>query len=206
MRSSAIALAVSAIPEGLPALAASTKALAARAMSREGAFVRNVNVLETAASIDVLCLDKTGTLTQNRMEAAVVQTLTAEHRIDNGASLPPGTRLIAKIAALCNDAALSDAADPSSGSGTELALLHFARDAGFDVAGPSRGRTLGVAVLPRTQARLYMATEHAAGGGAVLAVKGAPHQVLDLCATVRSGAPVRSRSPHEAARHDPGAE
>jgi Ca2+-transporting ATPase len=78
---SAVALAVSAIPEGLPALAASTKALAARAMAREGAYVRNVNVLETAANIDILCLDKTGTLTQNRMEAAIVCTPRASHRL-----------------------------------------------------------------------------------------------------------------------------
>ncbi len=191
---SAIALAVSAIPEGLPALAASTKALAARAMSREGAFVRNVNVLETAANIDVLCLDKTGTLTQNRMEAAVVQTLTAEHRIDNGASLPPATRLIAKIAALCNDAALSAASDPSSGSGTELALLHFARDAGFDVPA-LRGAHARIGVLPRTAARLYMATEHVVGGAPMLAVKGAPHQVLDLCSSVRSGGRAQPLTP-----------
>jgi P-type Ca2+ transporter type 2C len=184
---SAVALAVSAIPEGLPALAASTKALAARAMSREGAYVRNVNVLETAASIDVLCLDKTGTLTQNRMETAVVRTLTAEYRPAAGAPTPSLVRLIAKMAALCNDAELSEAADPSSGSGTELALLHFARDVGLDVdalreAQPRRS------VLPRTQGRLYMATEHAGRDGALLAVKGAPHQVLALCSTVRSGA------------------
>jgi P-type Ca2+ transporter type 2C len=184
---SAVALAVSAIPEGLPALAASTKALAARAMSREGAYVRNVNVLETAASIDVLCLDKTGTLTQNRMEAAIVRTLGAEHRPAAGAPIPSLVRLIARIAALCNDAELSNASDPSSGSGTERALLHFSRDAGFDVES-LRAAHQRRGVLPRTQARLYMATEHAARGGPLLAVKGAPHQVLALCSTVRSSA------------------
>ena len=184
---SAVALAVSAIPEGLPALAASTKALAARAMSREGAYVRNVNVLETAASIDVLCLDKTGTLTQNRMEAAIVRTLHATFEPSVGRPFPASARLIAKIAALCNDAELSGATDLSSGSGTELALLHFARDAGFDVAA-LRSAQPRRAVLPRTQARLYMATEHSARGGALLAVKGAPHQVLGLCSTVRAGA------------------
>ncbi|MBY0565484.1 MAG: cation-transporting P-type ATPase [Hyphomonadaceae bacterium] len=183
---SAIALAVSAIPEGLPALAASTKALAARAMSREGAYVRNVNVLETAASIDVLCLDKTGTLTQNRMEAAVVHALNAEYRPTTGRPIPSLVRLIAEIATLCNDAELSEAADPSSGSGTELALLHFAHDAGLDVDALRAARPRR-AILPRTQTRLYMATEHAGRSGTLLAVKGAPHQVLALCSTVRSG-------------------
>lgn len=188
---SAIALAVSAIPEGLPALAASTKAMAARAMSQEGALLRNVNVLETAANVDVLCLDKTGTLTQNRMQAAVVQTLSARYDVKNADSIPSEARLIAKIAALCNDAALSDSETPSAGSGTELALLHLAKAAGLDPdllrrSYPRRG------VLLRSEERLYMATEHAQAGGALLAVKGAPHQVLGLCAKVRTGDATRA--------------
>lgn len=180
---SAIALAVSAIPEGLPALAASTKAIAARAMSREGAYLRNVNVLETAANIDVLCLDKTGTLTQNRMQAAVVQTLTKRFVVEPGHA-PAGTRLIAKIAALCNDADLAKA-EAAHGTGTELALLELAVASGLDVAAlraanPRTGTRL------RSQTRLYMATEHANGGTSLVAIKGAPHQVLSLCARVLS--------------------
>jgi Ca2+-transporting ATPase len=183
---SAVALAVSAIPEGLPALAASTKAMASRAMARDGAYVRNVNVLETAANIDVLCLDKTGTLTQNRMQAAAVRTLANSYDLQQGARVPVGARLIAKTAALCNDAALSDAEGPSAGSGTELALLHFAADAGLD-AEALRASHPRNAVLLRSETRLYMATEHAAGETTLLAVKGAPHQVLNLCATARAG-------------------
>ncbi len=187
---SAVALAVSAIPEGLPALAASTKAMAARAMSREGAYVRNVNVLETAANVDVICLDKTGTLTQNRMHAAVVQTLLKRRDIQETGRAAPSFRLLAKIAALCNDAALSGAEGPSAGSGTELALLHLAAAAGLDVetlrtAHPRRG------VLQRSETRLYMATEHATGDTTLLAVKGAPHQVLSLCVSVRAGSRLR---------------
>lgn len=188
---SAIALAVSAIPEGLPALAASTKALAARAMSVDGAYVRNVNVLETAANIDVLCLDKTGTLTQNRMHAAVVQTLANRYDVEDGAKAPAGVRLIAKMAALCNDALPADAETQSSGTGTELALLHLAASAGLDVnalrdANPRR------ATLLRSQSRLYMTTEHASGETTLLAVKGAPHQVLNLCTRVLVGGHARA--------------
>jgi Ca2+-transporting ATPase len=184
---SAVALAVSAIPEGLPALAASTKAMAARAMSREGAYVRNVNVLETAANVDVICFDKTGTLTQNRMHAAVVQTLLKRHEISDSEPAARSVRLLASIAALCNDASLSDAEAPSAGSGTELALLHLAKAAGLNIealhiAHPRRG------VLVRSETRLYMATEHATGDATLLAVKGAPHQVLGLCSSVRVGA------------------
>jgi Ca2+-transporting ATPase len=188
---SAVALAVSAIPEGLPALAASTKAMAARAMSREGAYVRNVNVLETAANIDVLCLDKTGTLTQNRMHAAVVRTLLKRHDIPEYGRVLSGVRLLAKIATLCNDASLSDAEGPSAGSGTELALLHLATAAGLDTEA-LRSAYPRHRVLLRSETRLYMATEHASGGTTLLAVKGAPHQVLGLCASVRAGASQRS--------------
>lgn len=187
---SAIALAVSAIPEGLPALAASTKAIAARAMAAEGAYLRNVNVLETAAHADVLCLDKTGTLTQNAMRAAVVQTPADRHDLSAGQSPPSSIRAVATIAALCNDATLSDAETASAGSGTERALLHLAAAAGIDVesARTSHPRT---ATLLRSESRLYMATEHRTDDTTLLAVKGAPHQVLGLCSTARLGSVVR---------------
>lgn len=196
---SAVALAVSAIPEGLPALAASTKAIAARAMAREGAYVRNVNVLETAANIDVLCLDKTGTLTQNRMQASVVQTLATRYDVTDEKRAPVGARLVAKFAALCNDAALSDSETPSAGSGTELALLHLADGAGLNID-ELRECFPRVAVRLRSEQRLYMATEHRQGDTPLLAVKGAPHQVLRLCTKVRSGGATRGLSDEDRAQ------
>lgn len=187
---SAIALAVSAIPEGLPALAASTKAIAARAMSGEGAYLRNVNVLETAAHADVLCLDKTGTLTQNSMRAAVVQTPVGRHDLSASERPPSSIKSIATIAALCNDATLSDAEAASAGSGTERALLHLAAAAGIDVESVREGHPR-TATLLRSESRLYMATEHRTSESTLLAVKGAPHQVLNLCSTARFGSVVR---------------
>jgi P-type Ca2+ transporter type 2C len=187
---SAVALAVSAIPEGLPALAASSKAIAARAISSKGAYVRNVNVVETAAHVDVLCLDKTGTLTQNRMHAAVVMTPSHRYDISSGGRPPAAVRPLATIAALCNDAALADAESASAGSGTERALLHLAAAAGLDIA-QLRARQPRVATLLRSQARLYMASEHQHGETTLLAVKGAPHQVLALCSMARIGGVLR---------------
>ena len=179
---SAIALSVSAIPEGLPALAASTKALAARAMAREGAFVRNTNVVETAANIDVLCLDKTGTLTQNRMQAAIVQTADEAVRPDEHTRFSSAIVEIAEIAALCNDADAGLGA--SSSSGTERALIDLAHTVGVDVEelrrrAPRRGSR------PRADGRPFMVTEHAGETGALLAVKGAPGAVLELCSSIR---------------------
>jgi len=187
---SAIALAVSAIPEGLPALAASTKAIAARAMSSEGAYLRDVNVLETAAHADVLCLDKTGTLTQNSMRAAVIQTPAERHDISAGGRPPSSIKPIATIAALCNDATLSDAETASAGSGTERALLHLAALAGVDIA-KARANHPRTATVQRSESRLYMATEHHTDDATLVAVKGAPHQVLSLCSTARFGSVVR---------------
>jgi len=181
-----VALAVSAIPEGLPAIAATTKALAARAMAREKALVRNINVVETAAHIDVLCLDKTGTLTQNRMRAAVVRTLDAAHDLGGdaaAATLPLSAMPLLRAAALCNDAEHSEDGG-SSGSGTELALLDMARAAGLKPP-ILRTRYPRVAILPRSETRPYMATEHVARGAPLIALKGAPVRVLSMCTSVR---------------------
>jgi P-type Ca2+ transporter type 2C len=185
---STIALAVSAIPEGLPALAAMSKALSAREMAREGAFVRNINVLETAANIDILCLDKTGTLTQNRMEAVVVQTLNRRHAAMEPADCDD-VLSVAWVATLCNDAYGLDGDENASGSGTERALLAFARAAGLDVEA-LKAEYPRDAELLRSNNRLYMVTEHTKDNKPTLAVKGGPGQVLDLCSTVRD----RSRS------------
>lgn len=186
----AVALAVSAIPEGLPALAATTKALTAREMARQGAFLRNINVLETTANIDILCLDKTGTLTQNRMEAVTLSTV--QRRIDlKTEPLADDARASAEVAALCSDAELEPDGAGEAGSGTEVALLKFALAAGFNAA-VLRHAYPRTGTLERSTHRLYMATEHLDGDGIFLAVKGAPHQVLALCSHVRDGARTRS--------------
>jgi Ca2+-transporting ATPase len=184
---SGVALAVSAIPEGLPAIAASTKALAARAMAKENALVRNINIVETAAHIDVLCIDKTGTLTQNRMAASVVRTLCAEYDIERGEA-PWGfsaeAMLLCRTAALCNDAG-RDATGASSGSGTERALLELAQGAGIDIEALRR-RHPRTDSLQRSESRPFMATEHIVHGTPFIAVKGAPAHVLASCSIART--------------------
>lgn len=187
---SGIALAVSAIPEGLPAIAATSKAVAARGLARRGVLVRNLSVLETAGTVDTLCLDKTGTLTQNRMAATVIHTVRNRHAIDPDTniatpSLGPDSTALARVAVLCNDAQVRLDGEVS-GSGTEAALLSLALTADFDLSGLR-------ASAPRTDAwyrnkdRSYMATEHQAEDGLMVAVKGAPEQVLDLCSTALVG-------------------
>ncbi len=187
---SGIALAVSAIPEGLPAIAATSKASAANVLAREGVLVRNLAALETAGAVDILCLDKTGTLTEGRMAACVVRSYRSRHAIDPlslAASPPlgPDSRALARVAVLCNDAEVRLDGE-ISGSGTEAALLSLAIAAGSS-PDSLRAEAPRIDAWYRNPSRSYMATEHACSQGAFIAVKGAPEQVLALCSTVLVG-------------------
>ncbi|QGM97873.1 cation-translocating P-type ATPase [Methylocystis parvus] len=182
----AIALAVAAIPEGLPTLATTTLALGVREMRRRRVLIRKLDAVETLASVDVVCLDKTGTLTFNRMSAAEVSCDGAAYRCDNVFSPPPpgsALRRLAEIVALCNEAP-EDEKDPHNGSApsaTETALLDFAKKAGVDVRRLRRDYPLE-RVSYRSERQLFMTTLHSARRGAKLAaVKGSPEEVLGLC-------------------------
>lgn len=134
----AISMAVAAIPEGLPAVVTIALALGARRMLNRKALIRNLPAVETLGSVTVICSDKTGTLTQNRMtvtqsvpdgETAVDETDASDEK-----STPSRTRLLI-CGALCNDASLGESAGgappPVMGDPTEGALLVAARKAGL---------------------------------------------------------------------------
>lgn len=195
---SGISLAVSAIPEGLPAIAATSKAAAARDLLKQGVFVRTLSALETAGTVNVLCLDKTGTLTLGRMTASVVQSLRNRHVIDpdtHAASPPlgPDSCALARVAVLCNDAEVRLDGE-TSGSGTEAALLSLAASAGAS-AEELRASAPRIDGWYRNRDRSYMATEHACENGSFVAVKGAPEQVLALCESVLVGGRTKPLTP-----------
>lgn len=199
-----VSLAAAAVPEGLPTAATTSFALGIRRMRAHGVVVRNLTALETLGSVSTLCLDKTGTLTENRM---VVSRLLAggEHIHVHGGlgrarkALAPAERedmdRLLSVAALCNETQLGgpDRPDMLSGSPTETALVRAALDAGLDIA-VLRSRHPLLEVRYRSERRLYMETLHAgpgepavsAGPGAqgdvgLRAVKGSPLDVLALC-------------------------
>lgn len=162
----AVALAVAAVPEGLPTAVAVGLALGVRRMADRGAIVRRLTAVETLGSATVLLTDKTGTLTQNRM--AVVAVLGPD-----GSEMDlAGFERLARIMATCNDASL----ESGSGDPVDLALLGAA-----DRSGHPRSPGERVAATPFDSGSKKMSVVVDHPDGRWVAVKGAPEVVLELC-------------------------
>ncbi len=210
MLTAAVALAVGAIPEGLPAAVTITLAIGVNRMARRRGVIRRMPAVETLGSTTVVCSDKTGTLTENQMTVRSIWTPGAEFDVtgsgyrpegtvldDDGATADPGAnealRWTLLAGAACNDARLmhTDETWAVLGDPTEGALLVAAAKAGIDTAAVAD--TLPrEATIPFSSDRKYMATRHSdRDGGHVVLVKGAVERVLELCSTmmVATGSP-----------------
>ncbi|MFN3324191.1 MAG: cation-translocating P-type ATPase [Bryobacteraceae bacterium] len=192
MLRSAVSLAIAAVPEGLPAVATTALASGLRNLLHQKVLLRRLDALETLGALQTVCLDKTGTLTMNRMSAVRIfaglrsYIVEAGGVLSNGRSVGPRAR--AEIARLLEVGALCSEAEPDgrngaawTGSSTETALVELAIKSGFDVAQLRRRHRL-LRMEQRTEQRNYMRTLHAGPGGRQLvAVKGNPIEVLALC-------------------------
>lgn len=150
-----VSLAVSAVPEGLPAVVTVCLALGVRRMTKANVIVRKLQSLETLGSVTVICSDKTGTITENRMK--VRETWLAEEGQE---------RFLAQVAASCNRAKLPDLGDP-----TEIGLLEYAH--GMKV----ERLPIDEEEVPFTSEEKYMQTRH----GEQVFLKGAPEKILTFC-------------------------
>src|SRR5262245_37086102 len=192
-----VSIAVSAIPEGLPALITITLAIGVQRMAQRHAIIRRLPAVETLGSVSRICSDKTGTLTL--MEMMVVSAVTAEsaYTVTGEGYSPEGEvrkdgkpagndlvlGLMGRVSMLCNDAEIrqEEGVWKVEGDPTEGALYPFATKLGMD-------RQAEQAACPRIDAipfeseHKFMATLHKTGGGEqMLLVKGAPEVILEHC-------------------------
>jgi calcium-translocating P-type ATPase len=185
----AVGLLAGNVPEGLLPVITLALAVAVRQLARRGALVKRLSAVETLGSTDVICTDKTGTLTENRMRPVEAWLAGQVVRLDGaepGLPAAAGLSAMAQAAARCNNARL-DAQGQAAGDPTEVALLSAARYLGADVDPDHREESRRHQYNFDPQLKLMTTLDALFDGGCWLHTKGAPEAVLPLCVSFLSG-------------------
>lgn len=191
----AISLAISIIPEGLPATATIVMALGVKRMVKRNALIKKLPAVETLGSATVICSDKTGTLTLNKMTVTQIATDDFSHAIDvKSMQNSPGVQALAYAGALCNDASINGKHE--IGDPTEIALIPFAQKLGLEQS-KLKEEHPRLFEQPFDSDRKRMTTLHEIDNQYVAFTKGAADEILPLCSQIMINNNVRPITEHD---------
>lgn len=183
----AVALAVAAIPEALSSIVTIGLAIGTQKMAKENAIIKKLRAVESLGSVSVICSDKTGTLTQNRMTVQKAFTIGRVWDAENADAEESPLKELIQNSVLCNDGVINGEAQV--GDPTETALLLFCRKAGGNENEVRFGYPR-LKELPFDSDRKLMSTLHQMEGRYTLLTKGAPDVLLSRCVSVKTDAGV----------------